>query len=313
MGKMGATIFIFIDGCGVGRNDAGNPFFLAASRHLPFWKNGMTLPDGTPIAAIDATLGIPGPPQSASGQTALFCGATANAIGRRHRNGYPDRGLRQVILEKNLLSRLAAKRAQARFLNAYPAHHALFTNQHVRIQPDGRLWFSPDFPERFRRMISVTSCMLLASSQAPFGTADISSGKALYQDYSNCQLIGQGLRLPVFSPQKAALVIRGASRRFDFTLYEYFQTDIYAHRKSLEECVTLIRDLDALVGTLLGSLNKKEDTLVLTSDHGNLEDFHLRGHSRNPVPLIAWGRHGARLRKKIKSISDIAPAILELF
>jgi len=108
-------------------------------------------------------------------------------------------------------------------------------------------------------------------------------------------------------------VIHGASRRLDFILYEYFQTDLYAHRKTLEECVALVRDLDTLIGTLLATLDKNQDTLVLTSDHGNLEDYPTRGHSRNPVPLIAWGKHGARLRKKIKSISDVAPAILDLF
>ena len=108
-------------------------------------------------------------------------------------------------------------------------------------------------------------------------------------------------------------MIHGASRRFDFILYEYFQTDLYAHRRSLEECVALIRDFDALLGTLLSRLDKERDTLVLTSDHGNLEDFHLRGHSRNPVPLIAWGKHGARLRKKIRCLSDVTPAILDLY
>ena len=57
---------------------------------------------------------------------------------------------------------------------------------------------------------------------------------------------------------------------------------------------------------------QKRDTLVLTSDHGNLEDYPLHGHSRNPVPLIAWGRHGDFLRGKIKSLSDVTPAIIEL-
>ena len=79
---MERVIFIFVDGCGVGRADAGNPFFLAKSRFLPFWQGGMRLPDGTPLTAIDATLGIPGAPQSASGQTALFCGAAAAEIGQ---------------------------------------------------------------------------------------------------------------------------------------------------------------------------------------------------------------------------------------
>jgi len=162
-------------------------------------------------------------------------------------------------------------------------------------------------------MVSVTSCMLLASGQEPCGARDIRAGAALYQDYSNRQLIARGLALPEFSPPRAARVLYRASRRFAFTLYEYFQTDLYAHRRSLEECVSLVRDLDALVGALLSLLDGRSDTLVLTSDHGNLEDFRLRGHSRNPVPLLAWGRHGARLRERIDSLSDVAPAILELF
>jgi len=310
---MSRVIFIFLDGCGVGRDDAGNPFCQAASRHLPFWKNGMALPDGTPIKPIDATLGIPGAPQSASSQTALFCGAGATAIGNRHRNGYPDRKLRRIILKKNLLSLLAAGGTSACYLNAYPAHEELFSDPHVRIEPDGRLWFSPFFPERFKRMISVTSCMLLASGQKPFGADDILSGNALYQDYSNRQLIEKGLPLPEFSPKKAAQVIHGASRRYEFILYEFFQTDLYAHRRPFADCVGLIRDLDDLLGTLLSRLDKRSDTLVLTSDHGNLEDFHLHGHSRNPVPLLAWGRHGAHLRKKIRCLSDVTPAILELY
>lgn len=305
--------FIFIDGCGVGRHGGDNPFFLGECRHLPFWRGGMSLPDGSPVTAIDATLGIPGTPQSASGQTALFCGATAAALGGQHRNGYPGRALRQVILEGNLLARLAALGARARFLNAYPAHHKLFTRRHVRVQADGRFWFSRAFPERFRKMISVTSCMLLASGQRPFSAADIRNRRALYQDYGNRSLVAQGLRLPVFTPAQAAAVLRGAARRHPFVLYEYFQTDVYAHRRGPEECAALVRDLDTLLGALLAALDPERDTLVLTSDHGNLEDLSLRGHTRNPVPLLAWGRHGGRLRRKIRSISDVAPAIMELY
>ena len=313
MAGMEPIIFLFFDGCGVGRADPANPFFTAKSAFLPLWPGAMALPDGTPLTAIDATLDIPGPPQSASGQTALFCGAKAAAIANRHRNGYPDRALRRIILKKNLLSKLEKKGVPARFLNAYPVFDGYFNGEHVRINPDGRFWFSPFFPERFKRMVSVTSCMLLASGQKPFNEAAIRAGEALYQDYSNRQLNERGLSLPEFSPGQAADIIFSASRRFAFILYEYFQTDLYAHRRPLEDCVGLIRELDVLIGALLSRLDRKRDTLVLTSDHGNLEDFPLRGHSRNPVPFLAWGRHGERLRKRVGSISDVAPAILELY
>jgi hypothetical protein len=310
---MQRVIFIFIDGIGVGRADAGNPFHQAGSLYLPCWRGGMSLPDGTPLAAIDATLGIPGAPQSASGQTALFCGSTAGEIGDRHVHGYPDRRLRAIIRERNLLSRLAGIGVKARYLNAYPAHDELFGARHVRIEPDGRLWFSAEFPERFKRMISVTSCMLLASGQHPFGETDIRARRSLYQDFSNRQLIARGLDLPEYSPQQAATIIADAAKKCDFILYEYFQTDIYAHRRSFADCVALIRDLNDLLADLLSRLDRRRDTLILTSDHGNLEDYHWRGHSRNPVPFLAWGRHGATLRKKISTLPDVVPALLDLF
>jgi 2,3-bisphosphoglycerate-independent phosphoglycerate mutase len=183
----------------------------------------------------------------------------------------------------------------------------------LRINADGRFWFSPLFPEQFKRRISVTSCMLLAAGAMPFTEKDISAKKALYQDYSNRQLISQGLQLPEYSPVQAAAIIVDAAQDYEFILYEYFQTDVYAHRRSYAECIDLIRDLDILVGSLLSQLDQKLDTLVLTSDHGNLEDFHSRGHSRNPVPFLAWGKHGEFLRARIKSLSDVTPAILELY
>ena len=310
---MQRVIFIFIDGAGIGRADAGNPFFQAGSLFLPFWQGAMTLPDNTPLTAIDATLGIPGIPQSASGQTALFCGVKAEEIANRHRNGYPDQLLRQVILEKNLLLGLKKRKIPARFLNAYPVYRDFFSAKHIKINEDGRFWFSSLFPERFKKIVSVTSCMLLAAGDIPFTEKDILTRRSLYQDYSNRQLIAQGMKLPEYSPAQAAAIIADAAKAYDFILYEYFQTDMYAHRRSFADCVKLIRDLNTLIESLLARLDKRQDTLILTSDHGNLEDFHLRGHSRNPVPFLAWGRHGEQLRKKIRTLSDVTPALMQLF
>jgi hypothetical protein len=216
-------------------------------------------------------------------------------------------------MRNNLLLALKKSKVRARFLNAYPVFHDFFTAAHVRIKPDGHFWFSECFPARFKRMISVTSCMILASGAIPLTEKDILAKRALYQDYSNRQLIAQGLELPEYSPAQAAAIIANAALDYEFMLYEYFQTDIYAHRRSFANCVDLIRDLDTLIENLLARLDKKQDTLILTSDHGNLEDFHSRGHSRNPVPLLAWGRHGEFLRAKIKSLSDVTPALLQLF
>ena len=54
-------------------------------------------------------------------------------------------------------------------------------------------------------------------------------------------------------------------------------------------------------------------TLVLTSDHGNIEDLNEHGHTRNPVPFVAYGPHEKALRDRVHSLVDVTPAILEAF
>lgn len=308
---MGSVILIFLDGVGIGAKDSTNPFFLATPDYLPFFEGGGTIPGGTEIIPIDCSCAIPGTPQSATTQTALFTGAFGpELLGDSHRGGYPDKTLRRVISEKNLLSELQKSGLKARFFNAYPYHSRWFHPPHLKIVRDGRLEFSEEFPRQWRRMISVTTCLLLTINQYPYDETDLLKQQALYQDYSNQTLIDRGAALPLISPEKAGSIIFNGSRTADFLLYEYFQTDIYAHRRSLEECLDLIRNLDLLLKALISRLNPSEDTLILTSDHGNLEDLSRRDHSLNPVPLLVWGKGGEKLRSAISKTEEITPAIL---
>ena len=52
-------------------------------------------------------------------------------------------------------------------------------------------------------------------------------------------------------------------------------------------------------------------TLLLTSDHGNIESMSERGHTRNPVPFISFGPKEAEIRANVKSLVDVTPTILE--
>ena len=310
---MPKLIFLFLDGAGIGRREPENPFFSARADWLPFFDPGPGLPDGTPVKAISCDLGISGVPQSATGQTALFTGVSGVALADRHKNGFPDRALRRIIVRHNIFRKLKELGVRGKFINAYPLFADTFTNSHVRIEEDGRFRFASDFPHQFRKMISVTTCMLIAGGERPGGENDIVSGRALYQDYSNASLTSRGLRLPEYSPEKAAEIIHGISREFDFILYEYFQTDLYAHRRTLGECRELVSGLNRLVGTLVSRLDRRRETLVITSDHGNLEDLSVRHHTANRVPLIAWGKDGDRLRKRIEGIEDVTPEIAGIF
>jgi phosphopentomutase len=65
--------------------------------------------------------------------------------------------------------------------------------------------------------------------------------------------------------------------------------------------------LDGLIGGALAAL-RPEDTLLLTSDHGNVESIAAPTHTRNPVPLLVVGP-AAPVFEGIGSIMDLADVI----
>ncbi len=310
---MTKLIFIFMDGVGIGKAGGTNPFFTAGADHLPFYDSGCRLPDETPVKPIDACLGVEGMPMSATGQTSLFTGVNVPAALNSHRDSYPDRLMRKIIKEKNIFSLLRQNRLNPHFLNAFPSSYPLFTPLHIRIQEDGEFYFSPQFQSQFKRSLSVTTCMMVANHMRPFGEPDILREEALFHDFSNQALNGNHPHLPRFGPEKAAEIIYKVSRQYDMLLYEYFQTDLFGHGFDLEDCTDLVGQLNRLVKRLISLLDRESDTLLITSDHGNLEDMTTQLHTFNPVPLLVWGCRSDQLRSRIESIADVSPAVFDYF
>mgnify|MGYP001055913301 CR=1 FL=1 len=310
---MKKLIFIFLDGVGIGKADESNPFYTTKSQFLPFYEGSSGLPDQTPVKPIDAALGVEGLPQSATGQSTLFTGRNVPALLGEHKGSYPNKIMRKIIKEDNILKKLGERGFNARYINAYPKHAGLFSSPNIRLDDKGELHFSDKFPELFKRRVSATSTMLLANLTVPFDEKDVLAKRSLFQDYSNNYLVDRGLHLPEYSPETAGEILFSVSREYDFTLYEYFQTDIFAHRRSFEEGSELIKKLDRLMGTLVSHLDKEKDTLLVTSDHGNIEDYSHRSHTLNPVPLLTYGKNAEFLRKRIVSIADVTPAIIDFF
>ena len=305
-------IFVFLDGVGIGEASETNPFYAAKAKYLPFYNGALQLPDGTPVKAIDALLGVEGLPQSATGQTSLYTGENIPKLIGAHKGSYPNRVMRQMILKKNILTLLKRKGLDAVFVNAYPMHSDLFTEEHVRIDESGEFFFSDQFPPLFKRRISTTSCIICAASQKPFSEIDIEAERSIFHDYNNQWLNEKGLNLPLFSPEKAGEILSNALMQRDFILYEYFQTDVFGHRESFQRQVQLISDLDRLLAELFRRLDPTKHTMLLTSDHGNIEDSSNRSHTLNPVPLITWGKHSEQLRCAINDLTQVTPAIVNL-
>ena len=102
---------------------------------------------------------------------------------------------------------------------------------------------------------------------------------------------------------------------FDFKIkrFEYFQTDFYGHGFDMDDCIDLVRQLNRLVKYLVSLLDKEKDTLLITSDHGNLEDSTTQMHTNNLVPLMTWGYKSDELRARIENLADVRAAIVDLF
>ena len=54
-------------------------------------------------------------------------------------------------------------------------------------------------------------------------------------------------------------------------------------------------------------------TLIICSDHGNLEDLSVKTHTLNPALTISAGKHAEELFFMIKDLSQIKPAIMKIF
>ncbi len=53
-------------------------------------------------------------------------------------------------------------------------------------------------------------------------------------------------------------------------------------------------------------------TIVITSDHGNLEDLSVRTHTRNPVPLAVSGP-GACAFGDVVDLTGVVDAVIRTF
>ena len=74
-----------------------------------------------------------------------------------------------------------------------------------------------------------------------------------------------------------------------FTLYEYFITDKIGHAQDMSAAKTTLTELASFIRELLTKLDLEHTTVILTSDHGNIEDLSSRNHTLHQVPTIIWG------------------------
>ncbi len=294
---------VFVDGVGLGEGNENNPFFtgatpfissLLAGKKMTKEAAGMDYQEAS-LLALDAGLGVVGLPQSATGQTALFSGINGAKFLGHHLNGFPNRILRNVLAEHGIFLKLQENNLRGTFANAY----------------------RPDFFEELNRGLEgYYSCSTLITYYGglPFRSLeDLRRGEAVYMDITNTVLRRLGFDLPLITPQEAGMRLLKIAARYDLTLFEHFLTDIAGHNRDKYFAAETVATLDTFLEAVVQGL-PDEDLLLLTSDHGNLEDLSKKGHTTNPVPALVVGkkRHQlVELLAKQATITAVTPALLK--
>lgn len=286
-------LWIFIDGVGWGVDDAAvNPFARSTLPHLEGLAGGRLVAGGAlpPGAfALDACLDVPGLPASGSGQVSLLTGVNAAALLGEHRGPYPGGDLHPLLAARSLPA--LARRAGARvaFANAFP-------DRYLSRIAQGRA-----------RLAAFSRSALLAGLPLR-GQDDLAAGRAVSANFSNRSWPADPARaaLPDVDAAEGGRRLAALALDHDLTIFEHWATDWAGHHPDRWPPDAVLAELDAFLGGVL-EVWPVEATLVIASDHGNLEDLSTGRHTRNPA-LCLW--RGIAPRPRLHSLIDLAPAML---
>jgi 2,3-bisphosphoglycerate-independent phosphoglycerate mutase len=287
------VLLFFIDGLGIGTRGAHNPLdgLEDAAPLANFQDERPKIPFDGVLVETDARLGVDGRPQSASGQTTILTGINAPATVGYHKQGFPNRALIDVINEHSIFLQLKrAGIAPITFANTY-------TQRFFETRP---------------RWISATTAAVEAAGLQFNRIGDLKAGRAVYQDFTNQMLIERGEDVQPRTPEEAGDVLGSIVANHRFTLYEYFITDKVGHAQDRDSARLVLRNLARMIRRVLANIDLMSTTMILTSDHGNIEDLSTRSHTLNPVPTIIWGAGSQQVANRISSLADITPAIVSL-
>jgi hypothetical protein len=293
-----AVIFIFIDGVGLGEAAGQNPFTQNKYASFEILSGEQFHKNAEPVLnkhhlfkPIDANLGVKGLPQSGTGQTALFTGRNAAKEIGKHFGPFPHSGIKPFLKKESVFHKAIELGKKPYFLNAYPPiffEHAQKRNR----------W-------------SCTTLMTQSAGLRLNSTREVLNEQALTAEIvQNAWREKLHIDIPKITPTDAAKRLLNVVPDYDLVLYEYYLTDKAGHSQKAAKATQVLKPLDEFLLYLIKH-KKNSDTLVISSDHGNLEDLSTKTHTRNNVPLFVMGESAGAF-KNAKSLMDVKDGIISL-
>jgi hypothetical protein len=295
------VLLFFLDGVGLGGPDpARNPFVSAQMPHLTAllgegWflqGNGRIHTSRASFVPTDASLGVDGRPQSATGQAAILTGQNVPRLIGEHYGPKPNQAVRNCLQQGTLFHDAVARQEAAALLTPYPP-------QFFQAIASGK------------RIYSSVPQAVVAAGLPLLTVDDLRNGTAVSPTFT-----GQGWRdvlgiadVPILTLAQAGQRIATLAQKHRFSFFEHWPSDRAGHRGTLAEAAAHLQMVDEVIGGLLAGWDDQNGLLILTSDHGNIEEKEHRLHTRNPVPTLLVGRNHAQWAAQINDLTDIAGVV----
>jgi 2,3-bisphosphoglycerate-independent phosphoglycerate mutase len=292
-------LILFLDGVGLGDDDPeANPFMhadLPTLRSLlggrrPVRANGGLSTRHATLLPLDAQLGIPGLPQSGTGQTTILTGVNAPALLGRHYGPYPNQPLRDLLGNGNLFRQLLAAGQPVAFANAYPDR------------------FLDRLGRGTERLSANTRAALLAGLKLR-GPVDLKAGRAVSALLTNEYWRNWGYDMPELSAVEAGAQLARLADDHALAYFEFWYTDVAGHRQDRDLSLHVLNMLDQFIGGALDTLDLSHSLLMVVSDHGNFEDWRTPKHTHNPALTLLAGAGHETMASRLQSLQDVTPSL----
>lgn len=337
-------LLIAVDSVGIDPQGHTRPDSIySGSRFLfPAGRSGPVIPvdcgswHGILVETEVADPESPGAIECALTYTSIFSGRSAiQEHGLMRGLGLRDRLLEGLIAESNLF-RYFERSCLANAI--FPAHLQFLGNSYTqdliptfdRTEIEGRLSFRGKpvafrnadrhgFAELYTLAEINQNVFVYAAREAGVALLtweDVLRGRALTSSLTH-ELEGEfdfGLFkqsiLPRRTIEEAADVLIQLVREHDFTFYKYQIPDLVSHTGRIDLARAVFDTIERFVEAVLSRLDVDEAAVIVTSDHGHLEQVSTsRGHPKSKVPTWYFGPEASKTSERLRRPEGIFEAL----
>ncbi|MBW7858517.1 MAG: metalloenzyme, partial [Leptonema sp. (in: Bacteria)] len=119
-------------------------------------------------------------------------------------------------------------------------------------------------------------------------------------------------RFPIVDAKQRGAKAIQIAHDYELVLFEYFISDKAGHSQDFDTAKYVIETLEQFIAGMYEALSEN-DSLIISSDHGNLEDLSVKTHTLNPVPLLVAGHLQKEFKHKMNYLYDIPRRIYDIY